>query len=229
MHSKLAKAISLLLAIFMVALLFAAATADEDKNENETESYENDENYEDGDEDASTPSGDSAEPRIYLADYYAGTKLDLEPYLGKVVIINYFTEWCPYCMDEMPDYQKILDTYDTEQFVVLLVHPWDGEDETNSASVVERFGLEAATVIEDEDFALVAAIGVPGYPTTVIVDQQGYLSYAVASRVDFATIAGVLDSLGVQTVGIAPSLFTDAQSSLFASPPAPDATTGATP
>ena len=26
------------------------------------------------------------------------TKLDLSPYLGKTVLVNFFTEWCTYCM-----------------------------------------------------------------------------------------------------------------------------------
>ncbi len=234
MHSTFKKAISLLLALILVSALIIVATADEDKNESESyenESYESEDSY--SDESASAQSGTSddttaAEP-IYLADYFAGTQLDLEQYLGKVVIINYFTEWCPYCMEEMPDYKKVLDTYDPEQLVVLLVHPWDGEDESNSASVVETYGLEAATVIEDEDFALTSAIGVPGYPTTVIVDQNGYVSYAVASRIDFDTISSILDMLGVETAGKLPAIFAQSQPNIFVSHPASDATSSATP
>lgn len=138
---------------------------------------------------------------VYLQDYYAGTQLDLTQYLGKVVLINYFTEWCPYCMDEMPDIKKALDTYDPESLVVILVHPWDNEDETHSASVVSRFGLESATVLEDKDFSLVSAIGVPGYPTSVIVDREGYVYDAVASMITLDWLAAAFAELGVPVRG----------------------------
>ena len=39
------------------------------------------------------------------------TELDLSPYLGKTVFINFFTEWCYYCMQEMPDIKALYDTY----------------------------------------------------------------------------------------------------------------------
>ncbi len=244
MRKQFKKAISILLAVLMLATLATVAIAEDDRSENEDERYEDGERYEDedrgDDEDyedendaksgsASGESENTEDTRIYLADYYAGTKLDLEQYLGKVVIINYFTEWCPYCMDEMPDFQKILEAYNPESLVVLLVHPWDGEDASNSANVVGRFGLQAATVVEDEDFAITAAIGVPGYPTTIIADAFGYLSYAEASRISFETLAEVLDTLGVAKAGEAPSVFTQPQPSSSQSAPATDTNSGATP
>ena len=232
MRNTFKKAMGILLVVLLVATVMVVATADDDTYENEEERYEDSDSYENEDDQTQANAEDSEneeEVPIYLADYYAGTKLDLEQYLGKAVIINYFTEWCPYCMEEMPDFKKIMDTYDSESFVVLLVHPWDGEDETNSASVVERFGLDAATVIEDEDFAMTTAIGVPGYPTTLIVDASGYISFAVASRIDFETISNVLDALGVAKNGDISSIFTTVQSASPHTNPAPDATTSATP
>lgn len=142
---------------------------------------------------------------VYIQDYYEGTQLDLTQYLGKVVLINYFTEWCPYCMEEMPDIKTALDTYDPESLVIILVHPWDNEDETNSASVVSRFGLEGVTVLEDKDYSLVSAIGVPGYPTSVIVDQEGYVYDAVASMITLDWLSSAFDALGVPVRGDAAS------------------------
>ncbi|MBN1778326.1 MAG: TlpA family protein disulfide reductase [Clostridiales bacterium] len=146
---------------------------------------------------APTAEQETESAPVYINDYYKDTVLDLARYEGKTVLINYFTEWCPYCMEEMPDIKKAYDTYDPNSLAIILVHPWDGEDATNSASVVAKYGLEGVTVIEDEDFALVGAIGVPGYPTSVIVDQAGYLYDAVASMISFEWLASAFDDLGV--------------------------------
>ena len=39
------------------------------------------------------------------------TELDLTPYRGKAVFLNFFTEWCYYCMQEMPDIKTMYETY----------------------------------------------------------------------------------------------------------------------
>lgn len=162
------KTISFMIAVMLMTVLFATAVAQED----------------------------TAEP-VYVQDYYDGTVLDLTQYEGKVVMINYFTEWCPYCMEEMPDIATALQMYDPESLVIILVHPWDGEDETNSASVIATYGVDEAVMVEDTDFALVNAIGVPGYPTSVFIDQEGYLYYAVASMIDLDLLTTIFDDLGV--------------------------------
>lgn len=66
------------------------------------------------------------------------TSLDLSPYLGKTVFINFFTEWCYYCMQEMPDIKTLYDTYDEDELAIVLVHVWDGENADNTASVKEN-------------------------------------------------------------------------------------------
>jgi thiol-disulfide isomerase/thioredoxin len=149
-----------------------------------------------------TPTATETEASpVYVQNYYNGTQLDLTQYQGKVVLINYFTEWCPYCMEEMPDIKKALDAYDPNSLAILLVHPWDNEDQTNSVSVVNRFGLDGVTVLEDKDFSLVSAIGVPGYPTSVIVDQNGYLYTAAASMITLDWLTSAFDVLGVPLRG----------------------------
>ncbi|MEG1776926.1 MAG: TlpA disulfide reductase family protein, partial [Clostridia bacterium] len=62
------------------------------------------------------------------------SKLDLTPYAGKAVFLNFFTEWCPYCMEEMADIKKVFETYSPDDLQIILVHVWDGEDEKNTAS-----------------------------------------------------------------------------------------------
>ena len=52
------------------------------------------------------------------------TELDLSPYLGKTVFINFFTEWCYYCMQEMPDIKALYDTYSEDELAIVLVHVW---------------------------------------------------------------------------------------------------------
>lgn len=145
---------------------------------------------------ATDTSEDTSDP-VYVLDYFEGSALDVSQYEGKALFLNFFTEWCPYCMAEMPDIKEIYDLYDPDSLEIILIHPWDGEDASNTASVVETYGLEGVTTIEDEDFTLTGIVGVPGYPTTVIIDPEGYLYYAVASKLDYDTLTSVFDAMGI--------------------------------
>ncbi len=213
--------LKILLSVFLIVALLPVAALAEDGNEaDENESEE-------------AEVAEEAEGPIYVLDYFDGTALDVSQYEGKVLFLNFFTEWCPYCMEEMPDIKAIFDAYDPNSLAIVLIHPWDGENADNTASVVAKYGLEGVYTVEDEDFTLTGIVGVPGYPTSVFIDANGYLNYAVASKLDYDTIAGVLNGMGVPlrdgTVLPAASPAGSAPSNIAQTNAAPDATTGATP
>jgi len=45
-------------------------------------------------------------PNIVLYDQY-GKKHNIEEYKGKVVVINFWATWCGYCVQEMPEFEKV--------------------------------------------------------------------------------------------------------------------------
>ena len=128
------------------------------------------------------------------------TELDLNPYKGKTVLLNFFTEWCYYCMQEMPDLERVNDMYDPEQFQMVLVHVWDGEDETATENVKQKFGMEDMVFFEDTDRMVASAVGLMGYPATILVNPDGTLAYAVNSMVTEEWLTTALDEMQVSRV-----------------------------
>jgi len=126
------------------------------------------------------------------------TDLDLNPYKGKTVLLNFFTEWCYYCMQEMPDLKKVNDMYDPEQFQMVLVHVWDGEDESATETVKAKFGMEDMVFFEDTDRMVASVVGLMGYPATIIVKPNGELAYAVNSMVTEEWLTTALDEMEVK-------------------------------
>ena len=125
------------------------------------------------------------------------TGLDLTPSLGKTVLVNFFTEWCTYCMQEMPDIKAVSELYDEEAFQVVLVHPWDGEDASNTESVKERFGMQDMTFYEDEQGLVSTVVGVPGYPTTLFINPDGTMAAGAAFKLSLQDLTDQLDYMGV--------------------------------
>lgn len=65
---------------------------------------------------ARAPGPDAAslaeEPIAAASLITENTGLDLTPNEGKAIYLNFFTGWCYYCMQEMPDIKTLYETYD---------------------------------------------------------------------------------------------------------------------
>lgn len=149
---------------------------------------------------AETAEPQEAEPLNVIDFFSQYTQLDLTPHRGKTILINFFTEWCTYCMQEMPDMKEVNDLYDPESFHMVLVHVWDGEDESNTESVKERFGMQHMNFFEDTDRMAASAAGVPGYPATLIVGPDGTLVGAQSGMLTLDVLTEFLDGMGVERV-----------------------------
>ena len=138
---------------------------------------------------------DTASDPLYFPDLLTDTTLDLQQYEGKILLINFFTSWCPYCMDEMDDLKMVYDTYDPESVQIILVHPWDGDDETDTANVVSKYDLDDLTIVEDADMSITRALYVQGYPTSFFVYADGTLN-GYANGLNYEMFSSILDDMG---------------------------------
>ena len=142
---------------------------------------------------------------INIFEYFEGSDLDLSPYKGKALFLNFFTEWCGYCMDEMPSIKQIFETYSQDELQIVLVHCWDGEDASTTERVKERFGMEDMTFFEDETMSVFGMVGLQGYPTSIFVGKDGMVD-SVTYAASYEQMAEIIEGLGVgvQEVSEAP-------------------------
>lgn len=125
------------------------------------------------------------------------TQLDLTPYEGKAIFLNFFTEWCYYCMQEMPDIKTMYETYDPDELQIVLVHVWDGENESNTESVKKNHGLDELTFFEDEDLLVSRLVGLQGYPASLFVNKDGTLAAGANYALSWEQLSAQLDGMGV--------------------------------
>ena len=112
-----------------------------------------------------------------LTDQYGNTHT-LSDYKGKTVFLNFWATWCPPCRAEMPDIQKLYETYDTEgdDALVVLGIAAPGMGSERSEEGIKDFLNEHGytyPVLMDTTGDIFMGYGVFSYPTTFMIDKDG--------------------------------------------------------
>jgi thiol-disulfide isomerase/thioredoxin len=100
----------------------------------------------------------------------------LSDFHGKFVLLDFWTYCCINCMHILPDLKELEHEY-SEELVVIGVHSpkFPGERETeNIRQAILRYEIEHP-VISDYKFSLWKHYGVRAWPTTILIDPQGYV------------------------------------------------------
>lgn len=121
-------------------------------------------------EDTDAPRQSIYEAAAEIEDF----PFDFTPYVGKALVLDFFTTWCPYCKTELPYFKQIQEEYGDEVAIVS-VHVPDGETFETAQKFWEDNGLGIITLYSDDTMALSQAFGIQGYPTNVFIDKEGYL------------------------------------------------------
>lgn len=112
-----------------------------------------------------------------LTDQY-GKEHRLSDYKGKTVFLNFWATWCPPCKAEMPDIQKIYETYDTEgedALVVLGIASPNISGESSEEEIKSFLEENGYTypVLMDTTGEIFEAYGISSFPTTFMIDRDG--------------------------------------------------------
>jgi peroxiredoxin len=92
----------------------------------------------------------------------------LADYRGKVVLLDFWYRGCGWCMHAMPQVNRLAETF-RDQPVAVLGMTID-EDVKDARVVAEAMGLRYPII---QARALPEKFGVDGYPTLIVIDQQG--------------------------------------------------------
>lgn len=140
----------------------------------------------------------------FILNAFDDTPLNLSPYRGKALLLHFFTEGSEQCGAEMTKIKTLYDIYHQDDLEIILVHVWDGEDETHTQSVLDTHDLHGITVFEDTTGAAAKAISVPGYPFSFFIDKQGYMEDALFYGFSCEVMQEIVDWMDVRKAGDAP-------------------------
>lgn len=120
-------------------------------------------------------------PDFTLSDQFGNTHT-LSEYKGKVVFLNFWTTWCGYCKEEMPDIQQIYEEYGQNQgdLIVLGVANPRSELFPNGADVEKSEIIQFLTdagytypTVMDTTGSVFREYGISSFPFTLMIDRDG--------------------------------------------------------
>ncbi|KIL53163.1 peroxiredoxin family protein [Jeotgalibacillus campisalis] len=114
-----------------------------------------------------------------------GENISLDDYQGKKVILNFWTTWCPPCIEEMPHMQKYYEENAEDQNVEILAVNLTTRDNGNRRveSFVKDYGL-TFPVLLDESGQLGETYYAFTIPTTYLLDEEGIVTKKLMGPMD---------------------------------------------
>jgi thiol-disulfide isomerase/thioredoxin len=98
----------------------------------------------------------------------SGETAKLSDYRGKVVLINFWATWCPPCIGEMPDIQKLSEVF-AEDLIVLAVNCNEKKNVVNDFIKEKGYTFNVGL---DEKGQIQEKYPTMGIPYTIIMDKD---------------------------------------------------------
>ena len=111
---------------------------------------------------------------------------------GKVVMLDFWSSWCPPCRREAPALAQVYREYEGRNIEFVGIAIWD--DPQDVARYVERFELPYPNVL-DEKGRIAINYGVSGIPEKFFINPQGELVRKFVGPISPQALRAALDSL----------------------------------
>ena len=121
-----------------------------------------------------------------------GRVLTSDSLKGKVVLVNFWATWCPYCRKEKPVIDSFWHDYRGRGFEVVSVSVDDPPEKIAAWMRDKDYAFMAAPT----NASVAAAFGPVGsVPTSFIVDADGHIRHKIAGQVHYARLENLVAPL----------------------------------
>lgn len=102
----------------------------------------------------------------------AGQALDLAPWQGKVVLVDFWASWCAPCRESFPWMARMQQQYGARGLVVVTV---DLDEDADAAAqfLAAQPGSAGFSQLQDPQGRLAEAYGLKAMPSSLLFDRQG--------------------------------------------------------
>lgn len=119
-----------------------------------------------------------------------GEGFTLSEQAGKVTFINFWATWCPPCVGELPEIQKLYEDYSADDVAFLMISVQE-ELETVQGFLDDN-GYSFPVAIDDGTVS--ALYPTNGIPFTVVINKDGKISASHLGGTDYKAFSRMLDA-----------------------------------
>ena len=105
-----------------------------------------------------------------------GSSGKLDDFLGRWLIVNYWADWCPPCIKEMPELENFYN--DNADRALVLTYNFDRLEGEELQSQIIRFGVNVPSILTDPGI-LFGWEAPPSLPATYIINPEGILIHTL--------------------------------------------------
>lgn len=134
----------------------------------------------------------------------AGTTVDGRPWstvndaAGKVVVINVWGSWCPPCVEETPQLQRVWESYSTAGKPVAFIGVNIKEGAATASAFLRANGVTYPSLSDGESGGqpMLALQGkASATPSTLVLDRKGRIAARVLGATTAATLTALVDDV----------------------------------
>ncbi len=162
-----------ILGVVVVLIIGAIIFLTQSKESSKVVTSNTGENVETGLEGSAEAEEGKLAPDFTLVDF-EGNTVRLSDFKGKGVFIDFWTAWCPFCTDEMPDIEKLHQELG-DKVVILGIHRTNTESKDVGKDFADNKVGVTYTILQDTSDEVYKAYtsGISGMPVAVWIDKDG--------------------------------------------------------
>ena len=131
-------------------------------------------------------------PTFTLRQLETNSKVSLDTYKGKVVLLEFWITQCGFCIAAVPKINEIVETFNSSEFEMISINVHDSD--AAIASFKKRHAPTYSILTEGE--ATGDAYGVGAYPAIYLIGKDGKIAYASLGLFEKELESAIKASLG---------------------------------
>ena len=115
---------------------------------------------------------------------FSGNEINLNHYVGKLVIINFWATWCAPCKKEMPSLDKLYQVNSFKNLQVFAVN-MEQPNTLKTKKFFTNLNIQKLEIFFDRNLNFVKEFKLRGVPTTVLINKKGEEFARIIGEVNF--------------------------------------------
>jgi len=115
---------------------------------------------------------------------FSGNEINLNNYLGKLIIVNFWATWCAPCKKEMPSLDRLYQDNNFKNLQVFAVN-MEQPNYLKTKKFFTDLNIKKLEIFFDNNLNFVKEFKLRGVPTTVLINKKGEEFARIIGEVNF--------------------------------------------